>query len=47
MDIESCAKGLIDVIKDKELQHRLVESTRMKDYTNTDEIKKIYQLVEE
>jgi glycosyltransferase involved in cell wall biosynthesis len=46
MDIEGCAKGIIEVIRDKELQQQLIENTKKKDYTNAGEIEKLYRLME-
>lgn len=46
MDNESCAAGIAAVIRDKELQKRLVDNTKENDYTNSGEIDKIYQLME-
>jgi glycosyltransferase involved in cell wall biosynthesis len=46
MDIEGCAKGIAEVIRDKELQQRLIENTKKKDYTNAGEIEKLYRLME-
>jgi glycosyltransferase involved in cell wall biosynthesis len=46
MDIEGCAKGIAEVIRDKELQQRLIENTKKKDYANTGEIEKLYRLME-
>jgi glycosyltransferase involved in cell wall biosynthesis len=46
MDTEACAKGIMEVIRDKNLQQRLIDNTKKKDYTNAHEVKKIYQLME-
>lgn len=46
MDNEGCAEGIASVIRDKELQQRLVENTKARDYTNSEEIGKIYQIME-
>lgn len=46
MDNEGCAEGIAAVIRDKELQQRLVENTKARDYTNSEEIGKIYQIME-
>lgn len=45
MDIEACADGIIKVIKDKELQKTLIENTKNTDYTNANEIEKLYKLI--
>mgnify|MGYP000006542719 CR=1 FL=1 len=47
MDIDACADGIIEVIKDKELQDKLVENTKKTDYTNAGEIEKLYRFMEE
>ena len=46
MDNEGCADGIIRLIKDKTLQNKLVDNMEKRDYTNSNEINKIYQLVE-
>lgn len=46
MDNEGCAAGLASVIRNKELQNRLIENTKKTDYTNSSEIEKIYRLME-
>lgn len=45
MDNEGCAKGIVDVINNKELQIQLVENTKTVDYTNSSELQKIYNLI--
>lgn len=45
MDNEGCANGIISLIKDKELQQRLIENTKKNDYTNNSELKKLYSLM--
>ncbi len=47
MDNEGCAEGIARVIQDKELQRRLIENTKKNDYTNAQEIEKIYRILEE
>ena len=47
MDIDACADGIIEVIKDKRLQKTLIENTKKTDYTNASEINKLYSIVEE
>ena len=47
MDIDACADGIIKVIKNKELQEKLVENTKKTDYTNAGEIEKLYRFMEE
>ena len=46
MDNEGCAKGIANVIRDKELQNRLIENTKQNDYTNSGEVEKLYRLIE-
>lgn len=46
MDNEGCAEGIYNLIKDKELQQRLIENTKITDYTNKQELEKIYALLE-
>lgn len=46
MDNESCAEGIAAVLNDRALQQRLMDNTRKNDYTNREEIEKIYQLIE-
>lgn len=45
MDNEGCAKGIIDVIKDKELQDELRSYLLDHDYGNEAEVEKIYALI--
>ena len=45
MNTEECAEGIAKVIRDKELQKRLIENTKKSDYSNQEEIEKIYQLI--
>ena len=47
MDNEGCAKGIVKLIKDKELQSKLIENTKKTDYSNKKEIKKIYNILGE
>ena len=46
MDNKGCAEGICKLIKDKELQHKLIENTKITDYTNKQELEKIYALLE-
>ena len=46
MDNEGCAEGIAAVIRDEELQLRLIGNTKARDYTNAEEIKKIYRIME-
>lgn len=47
MDNEGCAEGICNLIRDKELQERLIENTKVTDYTNKKELEKIYALLED
>lgn len=47
MDNDGCAAGIISVIQDKELQKRLIENEDKNDYTNAEEIQKLYWLMKE
>ena len=46
MDNQDCAEGICNLIKDKKLQHKLIENTKITDYTNKQELEKIYALLE-
>ena len=46
MDNKECAKGIANVIKDKQLQEILLENMKKSDYTNLEEVKKLYELIE-
>ena len=46
MDNESCAEGIIKVIQNKELQQKLIKNTKKTDYSNKQEIEKIYRLID-
>lgn len=46
MDNEGCAKGIAAVIQDKQLQQKLIEKTKINDYTNAGETQKLYCLME-
>lgn len=47
MDNAGCAAGIAAVIRNEELQNRLIENTKASDYTNAGEIEKINRIVEE
>lgn len=47
MDNEGCAKGIIDFINNKELQKKIINYLESHDYSNSNEIEKIYKLMEE
>lgn len=46
MDNANCAKKIIAVLEDNEFQHKLVETTKRRDYAHTEEVKKIYQILQ-
>lgn len=46
MDNDGCAQGIIDVIKNKELQKKLIENTKSTNYSNESEIEKLYELID-
>lgn len=45
MDDEGCAKGIVNVIKNKELQEKLVKNCGMRDYSSSKEVEKLYKLM--
>lgn len=45
MDNDECAMGIARVICDKELQQNLISATKKVDYSNADEIQKLYSLM--
>lgn len=47
MDNEKCAQGIIDFIKNKSLQQKIVQYLQEHDYSNASEVEKIYQLMED
>lgn len=46
LDNEGCAEGIAKVIRDKDLQRKLIENTKKNDYTNKSEIEKLYSLID-
>ena len=46
MDVDACAQEMVEFIRDKEKQKRIVTYLKEHDYGNEDEIEKIYQLVD-
>lgn len=46
MDNDGCAEKIVTLIKDGELQKRLIQNVNDNDYTNSEEIRKLYQLLE-
>ena len=47
MDNDYCAKGIYDLIINKELQKKLIHNTKLKDYTNKNELKKLMNYLED
>ena len=47
MDNEGCAKGIVDVINNKELVERIINNLYKEDYSNASEVEKIYKLMED
>ena len=45
MEVDACAQEMVEFIRDKEGQARVVEYLKAHDYGNEEEIEKIYQLV--
>lgn len=45
MDNENCAKGISNVLNNPELAQRLKENCRARDYSNAQEVKKLYTLM--
>ena len=46
LDNKECAKGIERVIRDLNLQNKLIENTKKTHYSNEREVEKIYQLIE-
>lgn len=46
MDNEGCAKGIADLLCDPEKMQRLAEACRRRDYSNAQEVEKIYRFIE-
>ena len=46
MDNEGCAEGIAAVIRDEKLRQKLIKNTKVRDYTNSEEIQKIYRVME-
>lgn len=45
MENQGCAEKILKLIKDKELQKKLIENTKAINYSNEDEIQKIYEIM--
>ena len=44
---EDCAKGIFDVVTDKKVQAELISNTQNSNYSNQEEIEKLYGLIKE
>lgn len=47
MENEDCANGIISILENKELRKNILDNVLNIDYTNAEEIKKIYKLIKE
>lgn len=47
LDNEGCANGIIQVLQDKSLINTLIDNTEMTDYSNSKEIEKLYNIIEQ
>ncbi|MFR6667232.1 MAG: glycosyltransferase, partial [Thomasclavelia spiroformis] len=47
MDNEGCAQGIVDFIKNTKLKNELVQYLKEHDYSNSNEVEKIYELMED
>ena len=47
MDNKACAKGIISVIQNKDLREKLICNCSKRDYTNKNEVFKIYKMMED
>lgn len=47
LDNQDCADGIAKVIQDKELQSRLIENMKSTNYSNENEVEKLYKLIED
>nr|WP_317999572.1 glycosyltransferase [uncultured Faecalibacillus sp.] len=47
MDNKECAKGIVEFINNKELQSNIINNLKNKDYSNSNEVEKIYKIMEE
>lgn len=46
MENDKCAKKIVEIIQNKELQQKLVKATKLKDYSNIKEVDKLYKILE-
>lgn len=47
MENEGCAKGIAEFIQDETMQGKILSNLKQRDYSNANEVEKIYQLMEE
>jgi glycosyltransferase involved in cell wall biosynthesis len=47
MDNEGCAQGIAALLRDKEQMQKLADACRKRDYTNAQEVEKLYKLIGE
>lgn len=47
MDNEGCANGIVEFIKNKDLQETIINNLKENDYSNSSEINKIYSLIDD
>ena len=45
LDNKRCAQGIVKVLQNPQLMKRLSENCRQRDYTNSQEVKKLYKLI--
>ena len=45
MDNEVCAEGIVNFINNNELQKKIINNLKKNDYSNSNEINKIYALI--
>lgn len=47
MDNKECAKGIVEFINNKELQSNIINNLENRDYSNSNEVEKVYKIMEE
>ena len=45
MDNYNCANGIIEFLKNKNLQNKIINNMQITDYSNEKEIEKLYALI--
>ena len=45
MDNQGCAEGIINLIRDKAKQEKIIEYLRTHDYGNETEVEKLYEML--